>query len=238
MAVRLDTAELLLRRVRLEQIDKPLAAIVGALKDKKEHRLRAVDLLVRLGLPARDVEPVLRSLFKDQDVDVATRAVEGVIRLRPEQAKELFAVLLDNRDRTGRRSGPRDVFKLLEALCKLEEELPEQDRLKSLMEQLRSLQKSAFVDLMRLDAAIRIAQLGPKAKLATADLIGALDDASPVVRSQALYALKQIGPGAEKAVPRLVVFFKDARQPRDLHQAAGAALKQIAPEKARELGIR
>jgi hypothetical protein len=236
-AVRLETAEWLLRMAP-EQIEQPLAAITGALKEKdRELRLRALDLLVRLDLPARDAEPALRALFKDADVEVATRAVEGVIRLRPELGRELFAVLLQNRDRGG-KGGLQEVFQLLEKLRGIEAELSERDRLKSLTEQLRRPPRSQYADLMRLDAAIRLAALGAKAQEATADLVLAVDDAAPVVRSQALYALKQIGPAAEKAVPRLVELYGDARQPRDLRRGAGAALKQIAPEKAKELGIR
>lgn len=238
VAVRLDTAELLLRTAP-EQIDQPLAAIVGALAEKdREQRLRALDLLVRMGLPAQKVEPALRPLFGDSDAVVASRAVEGVMRLRPDQARELFPVLLRNRDRAG-KEGISTVFKVVEEFRQLEEvDLDERQRLKSLTEQLRRPSSSKFADLLHLDAAIRLAALGGKAQEATADLALALGDAAPAVRSQALLALKRIGPGAEKVVPRLVDFYQDAQQPLDLHRAAGEALQQIAPAVAKELGIR
>jgi HEAT repeat protein len=219
-----------------ERVGKVLAR---ALSDPNTaSRLDTAELLIRLGLPAQDVEPTLREMFKDPDAKIASRAVEAVIRLRPEKARELFSVLLQNRARTA-KDDILTVFKLVETLYGVfEEGKNERELLKTLTEQLRRPLKSSAADLLRLDAAIRLAALGTKAQDATADLALALDDPSAVLRSQALYALKQIGPLADKAVPRLVEFLKDAQQPRDLHRAAAEALKQIAPERAKELGIR
>ncbi len=238
VSARLETAELLLRTAP-DQVEQPLAAITGVLREKdREQRLRAIDLLVRLGLPAREAETALRALVKDADAVVAGRAVEAVMRLRPEEGRELFPLLLRNRDRTG-QEGVLEVFKVLEELRKLEAtDLDDRQRLKSLTEQLRRPPKGKFADLMRLDAAIRLAVLGAKAQDATADLALALDDPWSLVRSQALHALRQIGPAAGKAVPRLIDFCNDRQQPLDLQRAAGEALKGIAPNKAGELGIR
>ncbi len=133
VAGRLETAELLLR-LAPEQADLSLAAMIGILKEKeREHRLRAVDLLTRMSLPISAADVALEQLFKDADAEVATNAVGGVIRLRPELARDLFRILLRNRDRRGQGAG--NLFKLIEELHKLDADSSLRERIKTLTEQ-------------------------------------------------------------------------------------------------------
>ncbi len=105
-----------------------------------------------------------------------------------------------------------------------------------LTEQLRQPAKKEYTDLLHVDAAIRLGELGPKAKPALGDLAKALGHASPLVRGQALLALARIGPEAKPALPRLTDFYNDRKQPADLRQGAARALQAIDPDTAKKWG--
>jgi len=62
---------------------------------------------------------------------------------------------------------------------------------------------------IRLDAAVKIGSVGPKASMATADLTVALKDADPNVRTAVAEALGKIGPEAKAAIPQLALALKD-----------------------------
>ena len=92
--------------------------------------------------------------------------------------------------------------------------------------------------MLRLDALIRLGEMGPKAKDAVGDLVKAVDDRLPVMRSQALWALGKVGPDAKAAVPRLLKLIEDEwATPRDLRETAGQALKAIDPTAAKKAGV-
>ena len=54
----------------------------------------------------------------------------------------------------------------------------------------------------RVQAAIRIGQMGPRASFADRALTSALDDPDPGVRTQAAYALVEVGGRSRRGAPR------------------------------------
>jgi HEAT repeat protein len=215
---------------------KEAARVLAALlKDKDAtNRRQGVQIIARLGSAALGLEAELKALVKDADPRLAADAGEALMRLRPEKARAFFADLLANRDRA-EKDDVGKLFELIDGLHKVAADLPADDRLKMLTEQLRKPMKRSNADLVRLDAVIRLGDMGPQARDAVGDLVKATRDASPVVRSLAVYALGQVGPSAGPAVPRLLELSKN--DPRDLREAARAALKRIDPEAARQAGL-
>jgi HEAT repeat protein len=235
--VRLGTVEFLLEYDPVKA-RAALPVLVAALGDKDpKTRLRVVKPLIGLGAAGADVEKELRAHFKDPDAAVAAAAVGAVMRLQPERAEVLFPLLASQRDRRD-RTGVADLLRLIEQLHKIEAAQAGEALLKSLTEQLRKKSDRPHGDLLRLDAALRLADLGPRAKAAVGDLVKALDDPAPLVRSQAGYALGRVGPEAKPAAGRLAELYKDRGTPPDLRQTIATALKKIVPDTAKDLGIR
>lgn len=89
----------------------------------------------------------------------------------------------------------------------------------------------------RLNALSRLAVFAPLAAPAIPDLIAALDDPEPKIRSHAAYLLGSIGPAAKEAVPALIRLLRNPREP--LHSktrtyvfdCAATALVQIVPDR-------
>jgi len=235
-SVRLRAAQQILLLLP-EQTPAALPIAIEALKAKdRKQRLEAIEMLAAQGAAAAPAEEALRSLTKDKDRALALAATQAVMRIRPEKAREVFPVLVQLREGNGdRRIG--DLLELIDKLYEISREEAEREHLKMLTEELRRPNKKEYVDLLHLDAALRLAALGPKAQVATGNLVKALDDDSVLVRGQVLLALARIGSEAKPAVPRLSEFFKDRDQPADLRQAAARALKAIDADKAKELGI-
>jgi HEAT repeat protein len=221
-----------------EKTATALPVVIGVVRGKdRKLRLEAIEVLAALGPSAMPAEEALRNLFKDDDVEAALAATQAVIRMQPEKAREVFPTLVSNHDRNGMQ-GNADLLKLIEKLYEISLAEGDREQLKMLTEQLRRPQKKQSVDLVQLDAAIRLAALGRKAQPATGDLVKALDQGSILVRGQALLALARIGPEAKPAVPRLTELYKDRDQPADLRQAAARAIKAVDRDAAKELGIR
>src|SRR5262249_32652268 len=107
----------------------------------------------------------------------------------------------------------------------------------------------ARADALRLDAVVKLAAAGPKAKEAVPLLTDfvrnpagradkrdeALDDG---YRSQAASGPGRIGPAARAAVPTLVKAYTDKGTSPGLRREVAEALKSIDPDAAREAGIR
>jgi HEAT repeat protein len=83
-------------------------------------------------------------------------------------------------------------------------------------------------DLSLAAAAARaLGQIGPKAVVATPDLMKALSDERPAVRVQAAAALGAFGPEAKKAVPALAATLREEGQDRAVQTVAASALGKI-----------
>lgn len=221
-----------------EQAPAALPVVARLLKEKDQKlRLEAIETLASLGQAGLPAEEGLRDLFKDANVGVALAATQAALRIRPEKAPELLPILVKNWDRDGRRSLAK-LLQVIDQLYELARAEGDAEHLKILTEQLRKAHQKDHVELLHLDAAIRLAALGAKVRPAMGDLVRALNDNSVLVRGQVLLALGRIGPEARMALPRLTEFFGDRDQPADLRQAAARALKAIDPDRAKELGIR
>jgi HEAT repeat protein len=235
-SVRLRAARHLLSLLP-EQTPAVLPVLIATLKAKDmAPRLDAIEILAAQGSSAAPAEEALRGLIKDKDRALVLASTQAVMRIRPEKAREVFPLLVQQRERDGDHR-IRDLLQLIDKIYEISREEAEREHLKMLTEELRRPNKKEYVDLLHLDAALRLAALGSKAQPATGNLVKALDDDSVLVRGQVLLALARIGPEAKPAVPRLTEFYKDRDQPADLRQAAARALKAIDADKAKELGL-
>jgi HEAT repeat protein len=94
---------------------------------------------------------------------------------------------------------------------------------KTVEQWIQALKDKSF--LVRMNAALALGYIGPKANKAVPALIEALKDKETVVRGGAALALGEIGPKAEKAVPALIQALND--KDSTVRNYAKEALKKI-----------
>jgi HEAT repeat protein len=80
---------------------------------------------------------------------------------------------------------------------------------------------------MQMEALRWVKQLGPKAAQTKVQLIGILNNPSPLIRQHAAAALGAIGPEAADAVPALTAALRDPEA--NVRKAAADALGQLGP---------
>ena len=217
--------------------EKSRVVIVNTLANKDPNRRRdAIETLVSLGREGKFAQDRIRKLLEDEDPDVKLAAIEGLMRIMPEKAKELLGTLIKIRDPEGKQ-GFRRILTLIEQIYQLTDPSRPEESLQIMAEQLRRPARNDQENLRKLDAIIRIAALGPKATPARLDLIRALEDPSPLIRSQAIHALEMIGPVKtspgipDPALVGLEKLSLDPGVPSDLRDGAVRAIRTIKGEK-------
>jgi HEAT repeat protein len=239
---RLRVAEAILRFDPPRRKDL-LAALLAIVKEAdKPDRLRALSLLAQMGDAAEDAKKTLRSLLKSKEPEIGEAAAEALIRLQPDRARTIFPSLLEHRSRQNPGSATADILRLVDGLEELSKDAgkdKEKEWVDSLIEQLTQKEMRRDRDLIRLDALMRLAVLGPKAKDAVPALLQTLREETPLLRNQTVHVLAGMGPAAREAVPVLLKVTKDRDgQPLDVREAAAAAIKRIDPETAKKEGLR
>jgi HEAT repeat protein len=226
----------------------PVAAEALASADK-DVRVKAAAQLARFGRHGAAAEKALRAAVADKEPEVGVAAAEALVRILPEEAGNLLPALAEQRDRL-EMGNFADLLKLTAKLNEIVEEnikgqkrpadrdRAEADYVTTLIDRLEKQVNKTSGDLLRVDAAARLAARGPKAKDAVVALARALDDPSVVVRSQAAFALGKVGPDARDVAPLLAAVYQDRKfAPPDVRQLAGESLKQIDPAAAKKAGV-
>lgn len=78
---------------------------------------------------------------------------------------------------------------------------------------------------LRCNAAARLAELGPKAKVALPALIQRLDDPDSTVQYLSLGALANMGPDAKEALPKVLSILKDPKKTANVRWGAANYLR-------------
>ena len=190
-------------------------AVAERLADKSASvRAYAAFALGRMGDASKPFLPSLVKGIKDPERIVRRECVKAVRILRPgpEVAVPLFVDML-------RSASPGEVVPALNALAESGKAVVPQ-----MQEALRSYPEARYW------ACLILAEIGPEAKEAVPDLMGALNDADVEIRREALAALGRIGANAKPAVPSMV----SALQDKDLgvRYTAAYALGLIGPDAA------
>ena len=187
--VRLKAAE------ALWKIDKTPSAtlmpvLLQALKDK-DHGVRseAPRVIALLGAKAKPAVPALVEALKDKEFDVKLAAITALGDLGP-VAKESAGALLD-------LTNDKEFFLLDPFVGAALSNLGD-----GAVPTLAQAVMSKSVDRVRL-AAYALGSMGPRAVLATPELVLALRDKEAAIRAPAARALGKIGPDATSTVPRL-----------------------------------
>lgn len=195
-----------------------------------DRRHDAVEILGSMGPAAKEAGADLRKRLADEEPEVALTAVESLIRIFPERSREFLPTLIRMRDPEDKQ-GSAKMLALIDQLYQLTEESSPSQVVRMMAEQLRRPARNLPEQLRRLDAVTRLVQLGSRAQPARMDLVRALDDHSPLIRSQALWALKRMGP--DKTNPqdmrlvqhRMESISGDSSQPSDIRKAAQEVLQ-------------
>ncbi len=177
---------------------------------------------------------------------------EALLRVRPDKGPELLPLLIDALDeRAGQPGKTTEILKLIEQLEEIARQEGGEERV--IKGRVESASKPAAdharADVLRLDAVVKLAATGPKAKEAV-PLFTALarnpagradkrdETLDGLYRSQAAYGLGRIGPDARPAVPTLLKVYAEEGASPGLRREAAEALKSIDPEAAKKAGIR
>ncbi|MEA1950615.1 MAG: HEAT repeat domain-containing protein [Planctomycetota bacterium] len=112
------------------------------------------------------------------------------------------------------------------------------DTLNAALDALASLGETSVPNVARVlqnkthrrKAAMILARMGPKAKMAVPALVASLTDEDPKTRREIVFALGSIGPAAARAVPALIKSLDD--KDMDVRYSAAFALGKIGPEAA------
>lgn len=241
---RLGAAQLLIELDPKEQA-KTMRTLADALKSAEPGiRRDAARRLGAAGPAAAAAEDDLRGALKDADAATAVAAAESLLCIFPDRAGAFFLELVKQRDRLdgSQRASIWEVKLRLEDIVDsgaegADKEAFFRETVGPLELQLAKSAKDAGDELDQLDAAIRLGRLGPKAARAASTLWTILQtERSPLLCSQAAFALGQMGSEARIAAPDLVRIAQDAKQrPLGLRLVVRQALTKIDPEAAKKL---
>ena len=238
----------------------PLLVELGLRDPALYVRKDAKETIHKLGAHARDVAPLLiKALEYDTDNDVKQAAVDilGVMGKNASHVASELAALLTHKDpwvkqyahfgfdKMG-KNAKGAVGKLTEVL---DSDNPNSRKFacailgslevyaKPALPKMETLMLKDPEGIVRSNCAFGISYMGKHAQDAVPSLIKAMDDSDTNVKRAAIHALGDIGPDAEKALPKLKASMKDhMRQPssvggqeeeRELQQLAHEAIQKI-----------
>jgi HEAT repeat protein len=212
----------------------------GLKADDPAIRKEAIRQVGALGPHGQALEKQIRDATGASRVDVATTAIEALMRLRPEKGAERINQLIEMAEKRDRAA--QGVGKMLELVEKIKLLTPpdrEDEWVLSLAEQIDRRQKRDpngwhREELMRLHAIIELGNLSTRGVKGVQALVRVLRDrgsANEITRGQAAVALGRMGKEAREAIPLLNRIARDETEALDVRAIARAAVVKIDRDK-------
>ena len=189
-------------------------ALAALLSDKSaEVRANAAFALQNIGPDAMAAAPALAKAILDPDLHVQHMAIAALEKIRPDpkMVVEVLGKALEDDD-------PAVQVAALQALTEYSDAA------------LPVLKKSLANPETTYWAALAIGELGPKAKGAVDNLVGALTHKDPQTRREVLIAISRVGADAASAVPSITPLLEDPDT--TVRNAAALALGSMGPAAA------
>ncbi len=239
----------------LGKIGPAAAASIGAIEKLLRARRGEVVLgvayaLGSIGPHAKKAAERLKPYAADPDQLTRLTCAWAIARTNPDnkalvrRATKILAESLRSKNPRVRMAAVRGLASLRPgpkiAMPAIREALlgADKETLSAALDALASLGESSVPNLARVlqdktlrrKAAMILARMGPKAKMAVPALLASLGDEDPKTRREILFALGSIGPAASGAVPALMQSLDD--EDMNVRYSAAFALGRIGPAAA------